>query len=550
MKTEKLKEEKKRWENTHIKKSTLKNEFTGSDIKVDVLYTPDQLVETDYLRDIGFPGEYPFTRGIYPTMYRGRPWTVRQYSGFGTAEESNKRYRFLLSQGQQGLSVAFDLATQCGYDSDNPLIEEEVGRVGVAIDSLEDMEILFKDIPLDKITTSFTINSMASIILAMYVALAEKNGIPSDKIGGTLQNDILKEYVARGTHIFPVKPSLRLITDTIEYCARHVPRFNPISIAGGHMKEAGASAVQEVAFTFSNALIYVQDVINRGLEVDEFAPRLSFLLLGDIEFFEEIAKVRAARRLWAKIMKERFGAKDPRSQTLRLFSGCACRGLTAENPLNNITRVAFIGLSCALAGLQAMSLASYDEAYAIPTEDSVLVSLHTHHIIANETGITQTVDPLAGSYYVESLTNEMEQRISALMEEIEEKGGMVKLIEDGTIQRMIMERSYELERKTQSGEKVLVGYNKYKTEGHRGEIKLQQYDPNVVVKKVKQLRKLKNERNNQQVKSCLEDLARAAKGDENLMPFLIDAVKEYATVQEITDVLKGVFGEYREPSLF
>jgi len=550
MEKERLKEEKQRWTNQHLKKEALGDVFSDSGIEVDLLYTPDQLAETDYLRDIGFPGEYPFTRGIYPTMHRGRPWTVRQYAGFGTAEDSNKRYKFLLSQGQMGLSVAFDLATQCGYDSDNPLIEEEVGRVGVAIDTLRDMEVLFKDIPLDKITTSFTINSMAAIILAMYVAVAEKQGVSPDKIGGTLQNDILKEYVARGTHIFPVKPSLRLITDTIEYCARHAPRFNPISIAGGHMKEAGASAIQEVAFTFSNALVYVQEAINRGLQVDEFAPRLSFHFLAGIEFFEEIIKLRAARRLWAKIMKERFGAKNPRSQTFRIFSGCACRSLTSQNPLNNIVRVAFMGLGCALGGVQAMGLASYDEAYAIPTEDSVLVSLHTHHIIANETGITKTVDPLAGSYYVESLTNELERRVSALMEDVERRGGMVKLIEEGEIQRMIMERAYEEDRKILSGEKVVVGLNKYVTEGHRGEVKLQGYDPETLARQIDRLGAVKGERNNQRVKSCLKDLERAARGEENLMPFLIDAVKEYATVQEMTDVLKGVFGEFREPSLF
>lgn len=423
--SERIAKEKKRWRKECLSQTSYRSakaELSGVDVDVDVVYTPDSITSIDYLQDIGFPGEYPFTRGVYPSMYRGRLWTMRQYAGFDTAEDSNKRFKFLMEQGNMGLSVAFDLPTQMGFDSDNPDIEEEVGRVGVAIDTLQDMEILFEGIPLDKVTTSFTINGIASIILAMYLAVAEKRGVPFAGVGGTIQNDILKEYVARGTYIFPPQPSLRLIVDSIEYCMKEVPRFNPISISGGHFRSGGASLIQEVAFMMLNGINYIEAVLARGIDIDQFAPRLSFLLVTQVNFFEEIAKYRAARRLWAHIMKERFKAKDPRSMMFRLYvAGCG-DVLSRAEPENNIIRLTVMTLAGILGGVQSYFTPGYDEPYEIPTEKSALLGLRTQQILAYETGITNTVDPLGGSYYIEWLTSKVESEVRRYMEELEKKG--------------------------------------------------------------------------------------------------------------------------------
>ncbi len=546
---ERIKDKKSEWEEKHLKnaKTPLQPQQTGSvKIPIPPLVTPVE-VESDYLLDIGFPGEFPFTRGVYPTMYVGQPWTMRQYAGFGSAEESNKRYKYLLEQGQTGLSVAFDLPTQLGYDSDNPEVDAEVGRLGVAIDTLSDMELLFDGMPLDKISTSFTINSTAAVILAMYVALAESRGVTPDKLRGTFQNDMLKEYVARGTYIFPPKPSMRLVTDIIEYCAKHLPRFNPISICGYHMRDAGADAAQEIAFTFADGITYIDHVRERGMNVDEFAPRLSFMFATHNDFFEEVAKYRAARRLWARIMKTRFGAKDPRSMLLRFHTQTGGSTVTTEQPLNNIVRTTIQALATVLGGTQSMHVCSYDEAFTIPTEESARIALRTQQIIAHETGVTKTVDPLAGSYYVEHLTNQIEKAANEIIEKIMADGGMVKAIEEGRIQKMIADRAYEYEKEVQSGARVIVGRNKYKIDEGDREVKLHESDPAQLEKQKKKLAETKSKRDGSEVAARLAALKTAAQGDENLVPFVIDAVKAYATIGEITGVLKDVFGEFNEP---
>lgn len=516
---------------------------TSSGIEVERLYLPKNPDEA-YLEKLGFPGEYPFTRGIQPTMYRGKFWTMRQYAGYGTAEETNRRFRYLLEQGQTGLSVAFDLPTQIGYDSDHPMALGEVGKVGVAIDSLEDMEALFEGIPLDHVSTSMTINAPAAILLAMYIAVAEKQGVPADKLAGTIQNDILKEYIARGTYIFPPKPSMRLITDIFAYCSAHVPKWNTISISGYHIREAGSTAVQEVAFTLANAIGYVEAALAAGLEVDQFAPRLAFFFNAHNHFFEEIAKFRAARRMWAKIMKERFGAKNPRSMMLRFHTQTGGSTLTAQQPDNNIVRVALQALAAVLGGTQSLHTNARDEALALPTEESARIALRTQQIIAYETGVADTVDPLGGSYYVEALTDRIEEEAWAYIRKIDELGGAVAAIEQGFPQREIRKAAYETQRKIESGELVVVGVNKFRLENEK-QPELLRVDPAIAEKQKAKLERLRQKRDNALVAKRLEALRKAARGTENLMPYILDAVRAYCTVGEICGVLREEFGEYQ-----
>ncbi|MDQ0285739.1 methylmalonyl-CoA mutase N-terminal domain/subunit [Desulfofundulus luciae] len=520
---------------------------TDSGIEIKTLYTPEDIADLDYERDLGFPGSYPFTRGVQPNMYRGRLWTMRQYAGFGTAEETNARFRYLLEQGQTGLSVAFDLPTQIGYDSDHPLARGEVGKVGVAIDSLEDMETLFEGIPLDKVSTSMTINSPAAILLAMYIAVAEKQGVTPDKLNGTIQNDILKEYIARGTYIFPPGPSMRLITDVFAYCSKNVPNWNTISISGYHIREAGSTAVQEVAFTLADGIAYVQAAIDAGLNVDDFAPRLSFFFNAHLNFFEEIAKFRAARRLWAKIMKERFGAKNPRSWMLRFHTQTAGCSLTAQQPMVNIMRTAFEALSAVLGGTQSLHTNSYDEALALPSDESVLIALRTQQVIGYEIGVGDTVDPLGGSYYIESLTNEIEEKAMAYIKKIDELGGAPEAIE--FMQKEIKDSAYRYQMDIESGKKVVIGINKFQMEYEKPK-NLLKVDPAVAERQTAKLQALKARRDNQKVKQVLNNLREAASTKENLMPLFIDAVKAYATLGEICDTLREVFGEYRQQIVF
>lgn len=546
----KLEEEKKNWEENKLKKVLSKHPerydkfYTNSNLEVDRLYTELNVQDVDYLRDLSFPGEYPFTRGVQPTMYRGRLWTMRQYAGFGTAEESNQRYKFLLSQGQTGLSVAFDLPTQIGYDSDHPLSRGEVGKVGVAIDSLKDMEVLFEGIPLDKVSTSMTINAPAAVLLAMYIAVAEKQGVTPDKLSGTIQNDILKEYVARGTYIFPPAPSMRLITNIFEFCSKQMPKWNTISISGYHIREAGATAIQEVAFTLANGIAYVEAAIKAGLSVDEFAPRLSFFFNAHNDLFEEVAKFRAARRLWAKIMKERFNAKNPKSMMLRFHTQTGGSTLTAQQPDNNIIRVTIQALAAVLGGTQSLHTNSRDEALALPSEDSVRIALRTQQIIAYESGVTETVDPLAGSYYVEHLTNTIEQKAKDYIVKIDKLGGAVKAIEKGFIQQEIQDSAYRYQMEVESGRRIVVGVNKFriKEEPPKGLLKV---DPEVGRLQEMKLKQLKSSRDNGAVSQSLAELENAAKGEENLMPFILKCVKVYCTLGEICDTLRKVFGEYK-----
>ncbi len=550
---EKIRAKKAEWkekvlDKTLAKRPEMKEEFrTGSNIPVERVYTPEDISEIDYVEDLGFPGDYPFTRGVQPTMYRGRFWTMRQYAGFATAEESNKRYKYLLEQGQTGLSVAFDLPTQIGYDSDHPLAQGEVGKVGVAIDSLEDMEILFDGIPLDKVSTSMTINAPAAILWAMYMAVAEKQGVSFDKLRGTIQNDILKEYIARGTYIFPPKPSMRLITDTFEFGSKYVPKWNTISISGYHIREAGATAVQEVAFTLADGIAYVEAAMKKGLDPNVFAQRLSFFFNAHNDFLEEIAKFRAARRLWAKIMKERFGVTNPRAMMLRFHTQTGGSTLTAQQPLNNIIRVTIQALAAVLGGTQSLHTNSYDEALALPTEESVRIALRTQQIIAYESGVTNTVDPLAGSYYIEWLTNKIEKEAMKLIEKIDELGGMVEAIERGFVQKEIQDSAYRYQLEVENGERIVVGVNKFQIEEDLSGLKLLKVDPSIAEKQVKRLHELKQRRDNIRVKNVLEDLRKAAQDESvNLMPYFLEAVKAYATEGEICDVLRDVFGVYVE----
>jgi len=547
-----IKEEYKKWsdklEPKLAKRPERKADFANtSGIPLKRVCTPLDVTDSDYMKELGLPGEYPFTRGVQPTMYRGRFWTMRQYAGFATAEDTNKRYRFLLDQGQTGLSVAFDLPTQIGYDSDHPLAQGEVGKVGVTIDSLKDMEILFNQIPLDKVSTSMTINSPAAILLAMYIAVAEKQGIASKGLRGTIQNDILKEYSARGTYIFPPKPSMRIITDIFSFCSREVPQWNTISISGYHIREAGSTAVQEVAFTLADGIAYVEAAIDAGLDIDEFGPRLSFFFNAHLDFLEEVAKFRAARRLWATIMRERFKAKDPRSMMIRFHTQTAGCTLTAQQPKNNIVRVAFQALSAVLGGTQSLHTNSMDEAFALPGEEAVQIALKTQQLIAYESGVTDTVDPLGGSYYIEELTKEIYDRASAYIDKIDELGGAAEAIEKGFIQREIQDSAYRYQREIEKNERIVVGVNKFQIEEEAPK-DLLRVDPGVRLLQIEKLKELRSERDNGRVKDILSELKKAAEGNDNLMPIIVDAVKAYGTLGEICDALREVFGEYQPVS--
>ena len=519
-----------------------------SGIPVNRVYTPLDMEGFDYLKQLGLPGQYPYTRAVQPTAYRGRFWTMRQYAGFASADETNERYHFLLKSGQTGLSVAFDLPTQIGYDSDHPLAQGEVGKVGVCIDSLWDMERLFQGIPLDQVSTSMTINSPCAILMAMYLAVAEKQGVPFDKLRGTVQNDILKEYPARGTYIFAPRPSMRLITDIFAYCTKEVPQWNTISISGYHIREAGSTAVQEVAFTLANGIAYVEAAIAAGMKVDEFGPRLSFFFNSHSDFLEEVAKFRAARRLWAKIMKERFNAQDPRSLMLRFHTQTAGCSLTAQQPLNNIMRVAFQAMSAVLGGTQSLHTNSYDEALALPSELAVQVALRSQQVVAYETNVCDTVDPLAGSYYIEKLTDEVEARAQEYIDQIDRMGGAVAAIEKGFIQKEIGASAYRFQREIEKGERIIVGLNRFQT--HEDKLTgLLKVDPEVGAKQVARLQELKNTRDNAVVQKTLAELKTAAEGTDNLMPPILKAVKALATLGEVCDTLRGVFGEYEAPAL-
>ncbi len=518
---------------------------TASFSKVKALYTPNDSDEEDYLKKLNFPGEFPYTRGIQPTMYRGKLWTMRQYAGFGGAMESNERYRYLLAQGTSGLSVAFDLPTQIGYDSDDPIAYGEVGKVGVAIDTLADMEILFDKIPLDKISTSMTINASAAVLLAMYIAVAEKQGVSKNKISGTIQNDILKEYIARGTYIYPPKASMRLITNIFEYCAKEIPKWNTISISGYHIREAGSTAAQEVGFTLANGIAYVQTALKAGLDIDEFAGQLSFFFNSHNDLLEEIAKYRAARRLWAKIMRDRFKAKKDRSMMLRFHTQTAGATLTAQQVDNNIIRVTIQTLAAVLGGTQSLHTNSKDEALALPTETSVMTALRTQQIVAYESGVINTIDPLAGSYYLEAMTDQIEKEAEEYINKIDSMGGMISAIENGYVQKEIQDAAYKYEKEIENGEKIIVGVNKFQIKEDQ-KPELLKIDLKIQDEQIKSLQKVRSERNNEKVNNALSALQNASKEDKNLMPYILDAVKVYASVGEICNTMRIVFGEYKE----
>lgn len=540
-----------RWEETTLK-STLKRSperkesfKTTSDIVLKRLYTPIDVEGSDYLEEVGFPGEYPFTRGVQPTMYRGKHWTMRQYAGFATAEETNQRYHYLLNHGQTGLSVAFDLPTQIGYDSDHPLCIGEVGKCGVAIDSLADMEILFDGIPLDKVSTSMTINATAAMLLAMYIAVAEKQGVAMDQLRGTIQNDILKEYAARGTYIYPPQESMRIITDIFFFCKDHLPQWNTISISGYHIREAGSSAVQEVAFTLANGIAYVEAAIEAGMDVDSFAGRLSFFFGAHNNFLEEIAKFRAARRMWARIMRERFGAQKPSSWMLRFHTQTAGCTLTAQQPDNNIVRVAFQALAAVLGGTQSLHTNSRDEAFALPSEESVAIALRTQQIIAHESGVVEIIDPLGGSYALEALTQEIEERATEYVKKIDERGGAIKAIEAGFMQKEIATSAYQYQRDIEEKNKIIVGLNEFATE-EAPFTNILKISPDIERYQRQKLDKVRGQRDALKVQDALKALRKAAQGTENLMPYILEAVKSYVTLGEIADCLREVFGEYKE----
>ncbi|MFO7172979.1 MAG: methylmalonyl-CoA mutase family protein [Bacillota bacterium] len=528
-----------------------KERFAGvSDREVKRFYRPEDIAGLDYERDLGDPGTYPFTRGVYPTMYRGRLWTMRQFAGYGTAEETNARFKYLLEQGQTGLSVAFDMPTLLGYDSDHPFADGEVGKLGVAVDTLRDFEILFDGIPLDQVSTSMTINPPASIMLAMYLAVAEQQGVPWDRVSGTIQNDILKDYIAQKTYIYPPEPSIRLIVDTIEFCTRYVPRWNTISISGYHIREAGATAAQELAFTLANGMYYVEACLARGLDIDEFAPRLSFFFDVHNDFFEEIAKFRAARRIWARKMREKYGAKNPRSWMLRTHAQTAGVSLTAQQPLNNIVRVALQALAAVLGGTQSLHTNSYDEALALPTEESVRIALRTQQIIAEETGVANVVDPLAGSYYVEALTNQLEEEAEAYFKKIEAIGGVVRGIEAGFFQREIAESAYRFQRRLKTGDYCVVGVNKYVDPDEKIRPRILRVDPEVQRRQIERLREVRQKRDPARAARALDELRKASQSKENLMPYILECVKAYCTEGEICGVWRELWGEWREEAIF
>jgi len=527
-----------------------KKQFTtDSNISLERVYTPRSVEGLDYNLDLAFPGEYPYTRGIYSTMYRGRLWTMRQYAGFGTAQQTNQRFKYLLQQGQTGLSVAFDFPTQVGYDCDHVMAKGEVGKAGVSVSSLQDMETLFDGIPLDKVTTSMTINAPTTVLLAMYASVAEKQGVPQTKLDGTVQNDILKEYVARGMYIFPPKASMKLVTDIFEYCSKNMPKWNTISISGYHIREAGATATQEIAFTLANAIAYVDAAIQRGLNLDDFASRLSFFFAAQNNFLEEIAKFRATRRLWAKIMRERFKAKNPAAWQLRFHTQTSGVALTAQQPHNNIVRVTLQALAAVLGGTQSLHTNSFDEAYALPSEEAVTIALRTQQIIAYESGVADTVDPLAGSYCIESLTNQIEEEATKYIDKIGEMGGAVSAIEKGYMQREIVESAYRHQREIENKERTIVGLNQFAVE-EETPIKILRVDPEVEKKQIEKLRSVKSRRSKEKLEDALTQLRHATEHDENLMPPIIQAVKEYATLGEVCNVLREIYGEYKAPTVF
>ncbi len=551
---ERLRARRTTWEETTVKKSVQRiperdNLMTTSSVPIQRVYMPQDNASLDYERDLGMPGEYPYTRGVQPTMYRARPWTMRMFAGFGTAEDTNARFKYLLKQGQTGLSTAFDMATLYGYDTDHPMAAGEFGKCGVAVSSLADMEILFADLPLDKITTSMTINSPASVIWAMYIVNAEKQGFPREKLGGTLQNDILKEYIAQKEFLFPPEPSMRLVVDTIEFGTRYMPKWNTISISGYHIREAGATAVQELAFTLADGLAYVDAALARGLKIDEFAPRLSFFFDVHNDFFEEIAKFRAARRLWARLMRERYGAKDPRSWMLRCHAQTAGVSLTAQQADNNIVRTTIQALAAVLGGTQSLHTNSLDEALALPTERAALIALRTQQIIAHESGVTNTVDPLGGSYFVEALTDETEQAAMDYLKRIEELGGVMACIQNGFFQREIAESAYRYQQEIDQHRRTIVGVNDYVIEEDL-KVPTLYVDYEGQKTHLERLNRVRRERDATAVKKALENLRRVAEGTENTMPAIIEAVRAYATLGEIMDVFRSVFGVYMEPAVF
>ncbi|MEW6274164.1 MAG: methylmalonyl-CoA mutase family protein [Bacillota bacterium] len=523
---------------------------TVSGMSVKDLYTPLDIEGFDYMHDLGFPGLYPFTRGVQGNMYRGRLWTMRQFAGFGTAQDSNKRYKYLLEKGQTGLSIAFDMPTIMGYDSDHPRSLGEVGRCGVAIDSLQDFETLFDGIPMDKVSTSMTINAPASVIWAMYIATGEKQGVRSEQLTGTIQNDILKEYIAQKSWIFPPEPSMRIITDIFEFGSKHVPKWNTISISGYHIREAGSTAVQELAFTLADGFAYVEAGIKAGLNVDDFAPRLSFFFNAHIDFFEEIAKYRAARRIWARRMKEKYGAKNPRSWLLRFHTQTAGCSLTAQQPENNIVRTAYEALAAVLGGTQSLHTNSMDEVWALPTEKAVQIALRTQQILAYETGAANVIDPLAGSYYVEALTNKMEEEAEKYFEEIDRRGGVLACIDQNFFQQEIADAAYRYQQALDSKQRILVGVNEFINPDEQLEIEILKIDPQVEKEQVERVRKLRQERDNIRVNETLDNLRRACAGTENLMPCILECVRAYATEGEIIQTMKEVFGEYKEKPVF
>lgn len=551
-----LESKKEKWEKETVAKSLTrfkerKDEFLSSfDALTERLYTPIEVQRLDYVKDLGFPGEYPYTRGVYPTMYRGRLWTMRQYAGFGTSEQTNQRFKYLLQQGQTGLSVAFDFPTQIGLDCDHSLALGEVGKVGVSVGILKEMELLFNQIPLNKVTTSMTINAPAAVLLAMYIVMARKQGFSPSALGGTIQNDVLKEYVARGMYIYPPKPSMKLVTDIFEYCSKNMPRWNTISISGYHIREAGATAAQEIAFTLANGIAYVQAAIDRGLNIDNFARRLSFFFACHNNFLEEIAKFRATRRLWAHIMKERFEAEKPQSWQLRFHTQTSGVALTAQQPHNNIARVALQALAAVLGGTQSLHTNSFDEAYALPSQKAATIALRTQQIIAYESGVADTVDPVAGSYYIETLTNQIEEKALRYIEEIEKQGGAVNAIERGYMQREITESAYKFQQEVEKKDRVIVGVNDFTTT-KQASIKTLRFDPAVEKKVIKRLSLAKKDRNNKKVSEALIKLRNTAeKGNENLIPLILNAVKMDATIGEICAALEEIYGKYKPLTIF
>lgn len=546
-----IKQAKREWHKNKVEPtisrfSERKDEFkVSSNFEVDRVYSPLDIEDKDYLNEINFPGQFPYTRGVYPTMYRGRLWTMRQYAGFGTAKESNQRYKYLLEQGQNGLSVAFDLPTQLGYDSDDDIAEGEVGKVGVAIDSLSDMETLFDEIPLDEVSTSMTINAPAAVLLAMYIAVAEKQGVSTEKLRGTIQNDILKEYIARGTYIYPTAPSMRLITDIFEYCSENIPNWNTISISGYHVREAGCTAAQEIAFTLANGIAYVEAALEAGLDVDDFAPRLSFFFNAHNNFLEEISKFRAARRLWAQIMEDRFGAKKEKSKMLRFHTQTAGSTLTAQQSDNNIVRVTLQALAAVLGGTQSLHTNGRDEALSLPTEKSVQIALRTQQIIAHESGVADTADALGGSYYIEKLTDDLQEKAEEYINKIDDLGGAPKAIDQGYIQKEIQDSAYSYQKEIEAEKKIIVGVNQFKTE-EEPKKDILKLDKEVANKQKQRVAQLREDRDQVKVEETLKALKDTAKSDQNLMPKIVDAVKAYATLGEICDVMREVFGEYNE----